>query len=177
MRQMGVDSKRLVLGKFAGHFGVRGWLKVVSYTKAYTGNTGVSDPFGSTRPQLNDWQDIEVEQSRFQGNRLIAKIRNIDTREQAEQFLNKEIAICESQLAPLDEGEYYWKELIGLNVVNLADEDMGTIDHILETGGNDVLVLRVNNGAEERLVPRTNDVVNKVDIAGSRMVVDWDIDF
>ena len=71
-------------------------------------------------------------------------------------------------------GEYYWHQLEGLEVVNLSGENLGKVDRLLETGANDVLVLK---GEQERLVPYTPGVVVEVDLDKGRIQVDWEKDY
>ncbi len=174
---MNFSGNALVLGKFVGHFGVKGWLKVVSYTRPVDEIFQYSTLWVKAHLATGGWREVSFEQTRSQEKRLAAKINGINNREQAEAFINCEIAVAESELVFLPEGEYYWRQLIGLRMRNLEDVDFGVVDHILETGANDVLVVKDCENKLERLVPWTKDVVSEVDLQKLTIVVDWDSDF
>lgn len=110
-----------------------------------------------------------------QSKHVIAKLEGVSNRDQAEELGSATIFIRRDQLAKLDEGEYYWAQLIGLEVVNGEGTRFGTIDHMLETGANDVMVVQ---GDRERLIPFVIDeVVSRVDLDNGRVIVDWDADY
>ncbi len=178
---MSPSDNALILGKFAGHFGVKGWIKVVSYTRPVDEIFQYSTLWVKVSPPGREWKEVKVEQTRSQdgsrNRRLVMKLQGIDSREQAESLINCEIAVDDSQLASLPAGEYYWKQLIGLRMSNLQGENFGVIDHILETGANDVLVVNDNETKRERLVPWIDDVGLEVDLELMKIVVDWDSEF
>lgn len=90
-------------------------------------------------------------------------------------WVGSDIYIKPDQLPTLEKGEYYWSDLIGLKVVSTKGDDFGMIDHLLETGANDVIVVK---GDKERLIPYvTGQVVRSVDLEAQQMVVDWELDF
>ncbi len=158
-------------GHIIGAFGVRGQVKVYSHTSP-------RENILSYSPWVLEHQGIrstlEVSGGR-QGKNVIARLEGIATRDQAEEITGALILISRDQLAPLEEGEYYWAELEGLQVVNLAGEELGAIDHMMETGANDVMVVQ---GERERLIPFVmEEVVRKVDLDNGQVVVDWQADF
>jgi len=95
-------------------------------------------------------------------------------REAARELIGTEIAIRPEQLAELDSGEYYWHQLEGLSVVNAAGEELGIVARVMETGANDVLVVRSNR---ERLIPYTPNTIVEVDLSAGKIQVDWELDF
>jgi 16S rRNA processing protein RimM len=113
----------------------------------------------------------------------------VDDRNSAEALRKAQIAIRSEQLDVLDEGEFYWRDLMGCRVVNLAGEDLGRVSKLMETGANDVLVLSIDAQAvpllntkgiplRERLVPYIpKQVVRDVDLTGKVIRVDWPSDF
>lgn len=106
---------------------------------------------------------------------MIALLEGVDDRNEAETWIGSDIYIPQDQLATLGDDEFYWTDLIGLNVINTDGVEFGRIDKMLETGANDVLVVK---GEQERLIPFVmHQVVVKVDLDGQQMVVDWDADF
>lgn len=162
----------MVLGKVAGLFGVLGWVKIVSHTRP---REAIFDyhPWLLSTPS-GQWQSAHPIDYKIQGKGLIARFEGIENRDQAAALIERNIAIWPTQLPNLPKGEFYWHELEGLQVTNLNNESLGTVDHLMETGANDVLVV---TGERERLIPYIPDVVKSVDIAAGKIEVDWDVDF
>lgn len=159
------------LGRISGLFGVQGWVKVFSDTRPREAIVNYSPWFvklGGT------WREIEVEDGRAHGKGVVAKLAGFDDRDRATGLVGAEIAVKIGQLPPPKQGEYYWAQLVGLEVVNLAGERFGKVSHLLETGANDVIVVR--NG-RERWLPVTPDVIREVDLQAGVLRVDWDADF
>ena len=169
---MSESVERVLLGKVLAPFGVQGWVKVHSESRP------IADigRYRTWQLKLKDgWVNVRVKAFKTQGKGLIAKLEGVNDRQQAEAMAGVAIAVDSSQLQALPEGEYYWRDLIGLRVLTVDGIDLGVVDHLLETGANDVLVLR---GERERLVPLVmGQVVVSVDLAGRQMVVDWDPEF
>ena len=174
-RREGDDSDRLVtLGRITGAFGVRGWIKVLSDT----------DPRENII-RYSVWQlanaggriqTRRVEQGKRHGKGMVAKLAGCDDRDAAEQLRGLEIAVRREQMPPsLNEGEYYWTDLEGLVVETVGGVELGVVDHLFETGSNDVMVVR---GDRERLIPFVwRQVIAEVDLDARRIRVDWDPDF
>ena len=125
---------------------------------------------------------MQISSWKRHSNGLIVKLEGVSDRDQAQVFVNAEIAVTQSSLPALDDGEFYWKDLMGLTVVNEAGYDLGVVDDIMETGSNDVLVVKANRtdafGKKERLIPfLTDSVIKTVDKTQGRIIVDWDPDF
>ncbi len=159
------------VGHIIGAQGVRGWVKVYSDTSPRENILSYS-PWKIQTGDL--WQTVEIN-GRLQGKNVLAKLDGIEDRDQAIELAGSKIYILAEQLPKLDEGEYYWSDLIGLEVESLQAEPLGTIEMMMETGANDVMVLR---GDRERLIPFViNDVVRKIDLTNKRIVVDWKPDY
>lgn len=174
---MGVEAgrerpERLILGRVTGLYGVRGWVKVYSYTDP-RGNILRYNPW-----QLRlggGWRKTEVQGGRLHGKGVIAKLEGCDDRDAAAGLMGAEIAIERTQLEPLEAGEYYWADLIGLTVINEDGLRLGVVDHLFETGANDVLVVR---GERERLIPYAlGETVTAVDLERGELHVRWDPEF
>lgn len=161
----------VIVGRIVGVYGVRGWVKVFSETQPREGILNYKPLFIATGAH---WQPLAVEAGKQSGKSIILKCQDIDDRDAAQTLVGKSLAIDADQLPKLDPGEYYWSQLLGLEVVNLQGEPLGKVDHLLETGANDVLVLA---GERERLLPYVPQVVKQVDLAQGRMTVDWGADF
>ena len=183
----GTDQCRLpvVVGKISGHYGVKGWVKVYSYTRPVEQILEFDQWLLADQPEATSWQQIEVISGKQQSGRLLAKFAEANDRNSADGLIGKWIAINRSQFAALPQGEYFWSELIGLSVKNQDGFDLGIVDHLVETGANDVLVVRPGSPVEknstgnsvERLLPWSPDVIIEVDVDGGMIKVEWDPDF
>lgn len=166
------DDAMIDVGRISGLYGVRGWLKVFSYT----------DPRENIlryRPwyirQGGQWREVEIAEGRRHGKTVVVRLPNIDDRDQARALLDTDIAIRREQLPPPAPGEYYWSDMIGLQVVTTEGVELGVIDHLIETGANDVICIK---GERERLIPYDPEgVITDIDLDAGVMTVDWDPDF
>ncbi len=161
------------VGRVAGTYGVRGWLRIQPYT---TRSETVLDyqPW-RVRQRSGVVETPTVLEAQIHGKGLIVRIAECRVREDAERWTGGTIECPVSALPVLAVGEYYWGELLGLVVETVDGVILGPVHRLLETGANDVLVVR---GADrERLIPYIPAVVRRVDKDGRRMVVDWDPDF
>lgn len=172
------SDQYLIVGRFLGPHGLKGWIKVFSHTDPVE-NLGRYRPVWIKR---NDqWQSIDRLQVKRQGKGLIAKLPGCDTPEATQAFSGLDIAIQASQRASLPDGDFYWSDLEGLQVETVAGEVLGRISHLFETGSNDVLVVEPEPGSlddRQRLIPYLPEqVVVEVDLVTGKLKVDWDSDF
>lgn len=162
----------LLLGRVSGLFGVRGWVKVHSYTEPREGITRYQDWWIRDR---DGWRHYRVLSGRLQGRAVVAQLRGVESREHAARLVGLDIAVDAAQLVPLGEGEYYWHQLIGLRVFNLQDEPLGEVRDMMETGANDVMIVQ---GDRERLIPwLRGSVIRSVDLEAGVISVDWAADY
>lgn len=171
-------SSETVLGEVTSVFGVQGWIKVYSYTQPLDNifQYPVWNLVGS-----GGAGQYRLARGRWHGKTLLAKLEGVDDRDQAAELRGSEIRIATRDLPPLEEGEYYWYQLEGLRVVTTAGQDLGVVDHLMETGSNDVLVVEPDSGSidgRQRLIPfLPGQSVDKVDLESGVAVVDWDPEF
>jgi 16S rRNA processing protein RimM len=164
--------KRVTLGRISGVFGVKGWVKVHSYTEPRDNVVGfrtwiVSRPAGELR--------LEVEAGHAQGAGVVAKLRGYEDRDQARELMGAAIAVERDELPPCPPGEYYWADLEGLEVWSVDGAMLGRVDHLIATAGHDVMVLAGQHGL---LIPFVQgSVIREVDLAAGRIVVDWQPDY
>lgn len=164
-------GKLVTVGRVRGAHGVKGWLKIQSYTEPLD---RLADYHGWVLRRGDHEQAVAVEQFRAQAGALLAKLRGVEDRDAAAAWTGAEIAIARSQLAPCEPGDYYWTDLEGLEVRTIDGELLGTVDHLLATGSNDVLVL---SGARARLVPFVmGAVIRSVDLDAGVIVADWPLE-
>ncbi|ADJ28924.1 ribosome maturation factor RimM [Nitrosococcus watsonii] len=171
--QGSADNERYVLvGRISGLYGVQGWLRVYSYTQS---RDNILDYEPWYLRQNGAWQARRLMKGRVQGKGIVVALEGIDERDVAALWVGCEIAVHRNQLPPPEEGEYYWADLIGLQVITVQGEVLGQVDRLLETGANDVLVVR---GERERLLPfLMGMIVKQVDLQQGLLTVDWDPDF
>lgn len=167
------DSDYINAGQISGVFGVKGSVKVFSHTDPRENILRYSPWLLKKNDQT---RQVKVVSGQRQGLNVVASLEGIQDRDQAFELMGWDILIHKSQLPKPQQGEYYWLDLIGLEVKNLQDEYLGKVDHLLETGANDVLV--VLDGETERLIPflQSSTVLN-IDLQAGVMIVDWDADF
>ena len=165
------NNKKLLVGKINGFFGLQGWVKVFSYTNPRTNILNYS-PW-SIKVDGN-FQSIDITSGREQSKTIVAHIKGIDNREDSQKFIGRDIYINKEQLPELTQGEYYWHELIGFDVINKDEEQLGTVDYFVETGANDVLVVK---GKKEYWIPYIEPFLVSIDSKNNKILVDWDKDF
>jgi 16S rRNA processing protein RimM len=167
-----------IVGKLGSTYGIRGWLRIYSSTEQAESIFNYQPWFLNIKGQ---WQAVELESWRYHSHDLIVKLKNIDDRDVAQTLTNVEIGVSADNFPELEEG-YYWHDLIGCQVLNLEGYQLGVVNDMMETGSNDVFVVKANlNDAfskQERLIPYLEQtVVKRVDLATKTIEVDWDAGF
>ena len=176
------DFVYITVGKIGAPYGVRGWVKVQSFTESVE-NLLDYDPWYlqsrnvDSRSSLESavWVEAPLLEAKVHTKGIIARFENCDDRDAALKMGGQEIAIRRDQLPKPEKGEYYWIDLLGLEVKTLDDVSLGKVDQIEATGANDVLVVK---GERERLIPYVMDhIVHEVNLETGFIRVDWDPDF
>ena len=170
---MNDNERRILLGRIVGAFGIRGQIKIESWTEP-------RDAIFRYQPWI--LRDVQGNEREFQGARgkesgkhLVATFTDVTDRDVVEAMRGTDIYVLRSALPPPKAGEFYWIDLEGFRVVNLEGVDFGTVSHLFSTGANDVLFVR---GDRERMVPFVEpDFVKSIDFDGGLITVDWDPDF
>ncbi|GAB4360869.1 MAG: ribosome maturation factor RimM [Methylohalobius crimeensis] len=167
-------TRRIRLGEISGVFGVKGWVRVYSHTRPRE-NILEYSPWELAHKGKR-WS-LKVLEGRRQGPSVVASLEGIDTREAAESLRGAKIEIDRARLPPLESGEFYWADLVGMEVLDLAGRRFGQVVDMLETGANDVMIVRGEEG-KEILVPWLRDqVIREVNLAAGEIRVDWDPDY
>lgn len=159
------------MGRIAAPYGIRGWVKVQPYTEWL--DSLLDYPLWRLGDQ-GVWQAMELLQGRPHGRFLLAQLAGVEDRDAAERLRGMEVAVARAELPPPAEDEYYWDDLIGLEVVNVAGETLGRVEGLLETGAHDVLRVMAER---ERLIPFTAPIVLAVDLTAGVIRVDWEADY
>jgi 16S rRNA processing protein RimM len=166
------DKQLICIGKVSGVFGIQGWLKVFSYT-GFKENILTYTPW--LLKKAHDSRIIKITDGKLHGKLVIVKLDGVDDRDQAASFIGYEIFISHAQLPETSPGEYYWADLIGLQVETTHGIQLGLVTDIMETGANDVLVVK---GERDRAIPfLQGSTVTSIDIETGKIIVDWDADF
>ena len=167
------NSDFLSAGQISGVFGVKGWVKVFSFTQPRENILRYS-PW--ILQKNNQTKEIKVVGGQRQGSNVVAELDGVVDRDAALTLMGWEILIRKEQLPKTQADEYYWADLVGLEVETEAGVKLGKVDHLMETGANDVLV--VIDDKTERLIPfLQKQTVLKIDLVAQSMLVDWDPDF
>ncbi|WP_150912647.1 ribosome maturation factor RimM [Marinobacter halotolerans] len=172
------DSQETVIGQITSVFGVKGWLKVYSYTDP---KDGILDYQNWILVHNGKRISAKLEEGRRQGQGIVVRLKGIDDRDVARTYCGADITVPTTELPELPEGEFYWHQLEGLTAYTVDGQCLGLVDHMIETGANDVLVVRATDASidqRERLIPYLPDqVVKQVSLAESTITVDWDPEF
>ena len=163
------------MGRINGLFGVKGWVKVFSYTQPRDAIRNYRQWYlKQDGQQHGNWRSVNVAECKTHGKGIIARIEGIDDRDEAAKLVESDIAVDRSALPAAAEGSFYWADLEGLQIVTGDGADLGRVAYLLETGSNDVLV---TTGKPERLIPFImGTVILDVDLAKGVITVDWEVD-
>lgn len=161
-----------MVGRISGVYGVKGWVRIHSYTEPRENILGYRPWYLSRDGERQVWRLAE---GRTHGKGIVVRLSGCEDRDQAATLVGAEVVVARAQLPATAPDEFYWSDLEGLRVSTRQGRDLGVVDHLLETGANDVLVVM---GERERLIPYLwGDVVLEVDLAKRSMTVDWDPEF
>lgn len=174
-REQNSTADWVIMGHLMRPYGIKGWLWVYSHTS----------PMDNIL-EYPEWmlesngvrRQARVLQGRRQGKGLVVRLEGVDTREHSEALANARILLPTSVLPTLEQDEFYWYQLEGLEVMTLDGVVLGKVDHLFETGANDVMVVNGGPDKRERLLPYLpDDVIRQVDLEQGVMHVDWDPEF
>lgn len=168
-----MDNELISIGEIAGVFGIKGWVKVFSLTDPRENILNYSPWILKKDGEV---KEVKLLSGKRQGKSVVACIEGVSDRDAAASYSGWEILINKSQLPEAEEGEYYWADLVGLSVETESGIGLGKVDYLIETGANDVLV--VKDTEQERLIPfLQGSTIKKIDLEGKLIIVDWDPDF
>ncbi len=165
------DSRYVIIGKVGATYGIKGWLKITSFSETVADILNYSPWYLMDK---NSWKPIKVEAGREHGKGIVVKLVGVSNPEQARLLTGKEIAVMRSELpALLNEHDYYWTDLEGLTVINQDGQTLGKIVYIIATGSNDVLVVK---GDKEIAIPYLPDeVITAINLDERVMHVKWEL--
>ncbi len=166
------QDKLVTLGRISGAHGVKGWVRVHSYTEP---RDNVIRFERWTLAHAGEQREVEVEGGSGGSGKVLAKLRGVEDRDAALALIGADIVVARALLPPCEPGEYYWTDLEGLTVCDTAGKTLGVVDYLFASGAHDVLALE---GGANRLIPFvTGEVVREVDLDRRVIVVDWDAQY
>jgi 16S rRNA processing protein RimM len=167
----------VVLGRVLGAFGIRGRIRIRPFTESAEGLLGQSV---WVLRQAGANRVVHVEEARSHGAFVLAQIKGLGDRGQAEALRGADVMIGRDQLPAPAAGEYYWSDLIGLSVRNLNGVDLGQVTGLIAAPAHDVLRVASGPGLDqgrERLIPFVEPILREVDLTGRCVTVDWEADY
>ena len=167
------DDKKIYLGKITGVHGIKGWLKIQSYSSPPENILNYPSWIINNKGEEDFYS---IEQGRKQNKKIVVKLENIDDRNTAESLINSKILILRSELPKLSNENYYWSDLVGLSVLNSEEKVIGKIESLIETGANDVMVI-ITLKDERILIPFVmHEIIKEVNVELSYIKIDWSIE-
>lgn len=151
------------MGRVAGSYGVRGWIKVVP-------GRGVAQALAGVREWWLGEQRYEVTEAKLHGATVVASLAGVESREQALELKGARVAVERDALGDPGKGHYILADLVGLEVRNEQNEVLGTVSQWFSSGAQDVMEVV---GGRTHLIPWVSAIVKDVDLKGRRIVVDW----
>lgn len=163
----------IVLGRIAAPFGVRGWVKIQAF--------GDDPAAWRQMPQVwigteDDWRAVELRELNARGGSIVARFAGVEDRDAAQALTGLLLGAPREALPATGEDEYYWADLVGLEVINLKEERLGRVVGLISSAAHEVLQVSDEAG-NERLLPFTVAVVKEVDRPGRVIRVDWERDW
>ena len=159
------------MGRIVAPYAVKGWVRIQPFTE-YLDSLLDYGAWWLGRPGA--WREIRVVDGKVHGQYLLAELEGVSDRDAAEALQGMDVAVNRDEFPEIESDEYYWDDLIGLDVVNAEGMSLGQVTGLLETGVHDVLKVL---GERERLIPFVATYVREVDTKGRRILVDWGADW
>ena len=180
------------VGRVLDAWGVKGWLKILPHSSdpeaLFSAKSWfLQPPDAKFRPGFNAFRGtvaVTVDEAKTHSDSVVAKIDGLDDRNDAEGLRGCRIFLPRSAFPKESKDEYYWVDLIGLNVVNREGATLGCVRDLMATGPNSVLCVEYqlahddgSSSTEERMIPFVSAYVDSVDVAGKLITVDWQPDY
>ncbi len=187
-----LSGDSIEVGRVLDAWGVKGWLKILPHSSEpealfLAKSWFLLAPDAKFRPGFNAFAGtvtIAVDEAKTHSDSVVAKINGLDDRNDAEALRGCRIFLPRSAFPKALKDEYYWVDLIGLNVVNREGVALGCVRDLMATGPNSVLCVEYqatledgSSKADERMIPFVSAYVDTVDIAGKLITVDWQPDY
>jgi len=176
-----IPSDLVVVGYVSGAYGLQGWVRIKPHS-AEADALLHAKTWWLGNPELpQQLRDVDMMQAKSHSGDVVARLVGVGDREAAEALRGTVVQISRKHFPTLDDGEYYWVDLIGLDVENLQGERVGKVDGLMDNGAHPILRVSAPGDApdlqKEMLIPFVDQYVKTVDRAASKIVVDWGLDF
>ena len=158
-----VPDGRIVIGRVGAAHGIHGDLRIIPLTD-------FPERFSALREVMVGDELLHIYQMKPQGKNILMRFREYGVREEAQRLTGRLLTVARAEAAPLDEGEYYVFDIVGLTVYDEEDNELGSVENVLRTGSNDVYAVRSEDG-RELLIPALRAVVQSIDVPSGRMTV------
>ena len=158
-----VPDGRIVIGRVGAAHGIQGDLRIIPLTD-------FPERFDALREVMVGDELLHVERVKPQGKNVLVRFREYAVREEAQKLTGRLLTVARADAAPLNEGEYYVFDIVGLTVCDEENNELGTVENVIRTGSNDVYAVRAEDG-REILIPALRTAVLAIDVPGGRMTV------
>lgn len=160
-------KKKLEVGQIVNTFGIKGFVKVYPYVNDVTRFNNLKYVYAKSKKEE---KKLEIEEEKYQKNMVLLKFKGVETVEEAEKLRNNYLEIDRSDAIPLEEGEFFIADLIGLKVFLDTGEELGILEDIYNTGSKDIYVVKDKLG-KSYLLPYIDEVIKKIDLDNSKIIV------
>ena len=178
-----LPADAIEVGRIADAWGIKGWFKVLPYSAdpeaLFSSKRWYLQPAEKGAKTFSGTRKLAIIEAKEHSDTVVATAQDVDDRDAAEALRGARIFVARSSFPSTGNDEYYWVDLIGLDVVNREGVALGTVRELLSTGPQTVLVLACEQDGKphERMIPFVSAFVDEVDLAGRRIRVDWQADY
>lgn len=178
-----LPADAIEVGRIADAWGIKGWFKVHAFSSApealFSAKSWFLQPAEKGTKQFTGTVVLPVKQARFHSDTIVATSPEVADRNAAEALRGARVFVAREHFPKTEDGEFYWVDLMGLAVVNREGVELGVVKDLMATGPQTVLVLGFEQDGkeQERLIPFVDAYVDSVDLAGKKIVADWQPDY
>jgi len=178
-----LPSDAIEVGRIADAWGIKGWFKVLPHSAdpeaLFSSKRWFLMPSERGAKTFSGVAKLAITEAKVHSNTVVASARGVDDRTAAEALRGARIFVSRSSFPTAEKDEYYWVDLIGLNVVNREGVALGMVKELLSTGAQTVLVMDYEQDGKthERMIPFVSVYIDNVDLPGRCILVDWQPDF
>ena len=162
-----MKKEKLEIGQIVNTFGIKGFVKIYPYVDDITRFDDLEDVYILQKKQETK---LKIEEVKYQKNMVLVKFKGIETVEQAENLRNAYVEIDRKDAIPLEEGQYFIADLLGLDVFLDTGEKLGILDDIFNNGSTDIYVVK-NELGKQFLLPYIDDVIKNIDLENEKITV------
>ncbi|WP_394756798.1 ribosome maturation factor RimM [Rhodoferax sp.] len=178
-----LPADAIEVGRIADAWGIKGWFKVLPYSAdpeaLFSSKRWFLLPAEKGAKTFSGVAQLVIKEAKVHSDTVVASAQEVDDRTAAEALRGARIFVARSSFPSAEKDEYYWVDLIGLDVVNREGLTLGTVRELLSTGAQTVLVLDYaqDGKPQERMIPFVSVYIDEVDLPGRRILADWQADF